>query len=98
QVVYPSKDGTPITMFLVHRRGLELNGDNPTVLTGYGGFNISRTPSFQAALPLWLDAGGLYALPNLRGGGEYGEDWHQAGMLEHKQNVFDDFISAAEWL
>jgi prolyl oligopeptidase len=95
---YTSKDGTRISMFLVHRRGLERDGDTPTLLTGYGGFNISRTPAFNAALLLWLDAGGLYALPNLRGGGEYGEAWHQAGMLERKQNVFDDFIAAAEWL
>jgi prolyl oligopeptidase len=95
---YASKDGTPISMFLVHRRGFERDGNAPTLLTGYGGFNISRTPAFNAALLQWLDAGGLYALPNLRGGGEYGEAWHQAGMLERKQNVFDDFIAAAEWL
>jgi prolyl oligopeptidase len=85
-------------MFLVHKRDLVLDGNIPTLLTGYGGFNISRTPMFVSALALWLDAGGLYALPNLRGGGEYGEAWHKAGMLEHKQNVFDDFIAAAEWL
>jgi prolyl oligopeptidase len=95
---YPSKDGTRISMFLVHKRDLVRDGNSPTLLTGYGGFNISRTPMFVSALALWLDAGGLYALPNLRGGGEYGEAWHQAGMLEHKQNVFDDFIAAAEWL
>ena len=77
---------------------LRSTANNPTLLTGYGGFNVSRTPMFDAALALWLDAGGLYALPNLRGGGEYGEAWHRAGMLEHKQNVFDDFIAAAEWL
>jgi prolyl oligopeptidase len=94
---YPSRDGTRISMFLIHRRGLTLR-DVPTVLTGYGGFNVSRTPTFIAALPLWLDAGGLYVLTNLRGGGEYGEAWHQAGMLGNKQNVFDDFIAAAEWL
>jgi prolyl oligopeptidase len=98
QVWYPSHDGTRVSMFLVHRPGLALDDDNPTVLTGYGGFNVSRTPAFMAAVPLWLDAGGVYALPNLRGGGEYGEAWHQAGMLERKQNVFDDFIAAAEWL
>ena len=95
---YPSADGTRISMFLVHRRGLALDGSNPTLLTGYGGFNVSRTPMFVSALPLWLDAGGVYALANLRGGGEYGEDWHQAGMLGNKQNVFDDFVAAAEWL
>jgi prolyl oligopeptidase len=95
---YTSRDGTRISIFLVHRRGLKRAGNVPTLLTGYGGFNVSRTPAFNSALPLWLDAGGLYALPNLRGGGEYGEKWHRAGMLEHKQNVFDDFIAAAEWL
>jgi prolyl oligopeptidase len=95
---YPSKDGTRISMFLIHRRGLTLDANTPTLLTGYGGFNVSRTPTFVSALPLWLDAGGVYALPNLRGGGEYGEAWHQAGMLGRKQNVFDDFIAAAEWL
>jgi prolyl oligopeptidase len=98
QVWYASKDGTRVSMFLVHRPDLPLDGHNPTLLTGYGGFNISRTPMFDASLMLWLDAGGVYALPNLRGGGEYGEAWHQAGMLERKQNVFDDFIAAAEWL
>jgi prolyl oligopeptidase len=85
-------------MFLVHRKGLELDGERPVYLTGYGGFNISRTPAFSATLFQWFEAGGVYALPNLRGGGEYGEEWHQAGMLERKQNVFDDFIAAAEWL
>jgi prolyl oligopeptidase len=96
---YPSKDGTRISAFLIHRRGVRTAlGNMPTLLTGYGGFNVSRTPTFVAALPLWLDAGGLYVLANLRGGGEYGEAWHQAGMLGHKQNVFDDFIAAAEWL
>ena len=98
QVHYPSRDGTRISMFLVHRKGLALDGDNPTVLTGYGGFNISEGPGFVAALPAWLEAGGVYALPNLRGGGEYGEAWHRAGMLGEKQNVFDDFVAAAEWL
>jgi prolyl oligopeptidase len=94
---YTSRDGTRISIFLVHRRGLAL-GDTPTLLTGYGGFNVSRTPTFVSALPLWLDAGGLYAVANLRGGGEYGEAWHRAGMLAKKQNVFDDFIAAGEWL
>ena len=98
QVHYPSRDGTPISMFLVHRRDLARDGGNPTVLTGYGGFNISEGPDYAAALPAWLAAGGVYALPNLRGGGEYGEAWHRAGMLGNKQNVFDDFIAAAEWL
>ncbi len=98
QVWYPSVDGTWISMFLVHRPGVSATGQNPTVLTGYGGFNVSRTPSFEPALGPFLDAGGVYALPNLRGGGEYGEPWHRAGMLAHKQNVFDDFRCAAEWL
>jgi prolyl oligopeptidase len=95
---YTSRDGTRVSIFVVHARGLTFDGRAPTLLTGYGGFNVSRTPMFVAALPLWLDAGGVYALPNLRGGGEYGEAWHQAGMLERKQNVFDDFIAAGEWL
>ena len=94
---YTSRDGTRVSVFFVPRRGLPL-GDCPTLLTGYGGFNVSRTPGFVAALPVWLDAGGLYVVANLRGGGEYGEAWHRAGMLERKQNVFDDFIAAAEWL
>jgi prolyl oligopeptidase len=98
QVRYPSKDGTEIPMFLVHRKGIRLDGDNPTLLTGYGGFNLSRTPSYSAATALWAEAGGVYALPSLRGGGEFGEAWHQAGMLEKKQNVFDDFVAAARWL
>ena len=95
---YTSRDGTRVSIFLVHRRDLDFDEPRPTILTGYGGFNVSRTPMFVAALPMWLDAGGLYALPNLRGGGEYGAAWHRAGMLERKQNVFDDFVSAAEWL
>jgi prolyl oligopeptidase len=95
---YTSRDGTRVSMFLVHRRGLVRDGNNPTLLTGYGGFSVSRTPTFVSALPLWLDSGGVYALANLRGGGEYGEAWHQAGMLDRKQNVFDDFIAAAEYL
>ncbi len=98
QVWYPSKDGTIISMFLVHRKGLPRTGDTPTLLTGYGGFNISETPAFSAPLFQWVEAGGLFALPNLRGGGEYGDAWHEAGMLGKKQNVFDDFIAAAQWL
>jgi len=98
QVSYVSKDGTAVSMFLVHHAGLPLNGDNPTYLTGYGGFNISMTPSFSRSLLLWLEHGGVVAIPNIRGGGEYGEGWHQAGILASKQNSFDDFIGAAEWL
>ncbi|MEA2725274.1 MAG: prolyl oligopeptidase [Gemmatimonadales bacterium] len=98
QVSYPSSDGTAISMFLVHRRGLVRNGDNPTYLTAYGGFNISMTPAFSRSLLLWLERGGVVAVPNIRGGGEYGEGWHQAGILANKQNSFDDFIAAAEWL
>jgi len=98
QVTYPSRDGTGVSMFLVHRNGLGLTGDNPTYLTGYGGFNISMTPGFSRSLLLWVESGGVVAVPNLRGGGEYGESWHQAGMLARKQNSFDDFIAAAEWL
>lgn len=98
QVWYPSKDGTKISMFLVHKKGLKLDGNNPTLLTGYGGFNSSKTPLFYRNRFMWLESGGVLAVPNLRGGGEYGEEWHKAGMLENKQNVFDDFISAAEWL
>jgi prolyl oligopeptidase len=98
QVKYPSKDGTQITMFLSHRKGLRPDGKTPTLLYAYGGFNISLTPTFNASRFLFLEKGGLIAIPNLRGGGEYGEGWHQAGMLGKKQNVFDDFIAAAEWL
>jgi prolyl oligopeptidase len=98
QVWAPSKDGTKVSMFLVHKRGLPRDGQRPTLLTGYGGFNIDMTPSYSSARFVWLERGGLLAIPNLRGGGEYGEAWHQAGMLERKQNVFDDFIAAAEWL
>ncbi len=98
QVWFPSKDGTRISMFLVHRTGIEKNGALPTLLSGYGGFNVNMTPAFSATLFQWFEAGGVYALPNLRGGGEYGDLWHEAGMLERKQNVFDDFIAAAEWL
>ena len=85
-------------MFVVRRKGLARDGANPTYLTGYGGFTVNETPRFSALAALWVESGGVYAVPNLRGGAEYGEAWHKAGMLEHKQNVFDDFIAAAEWL
>jgi prolyl oligopeptidase len=97
QVWYPSKDGTSVSMFLVHRKGLARDGERPVLLTGYGGFNISLTPAFDPANFVFLDRGGIYAVANLRGGGEYGEAWHQAGMFGRKQNVFDDFIAAAGW-
>lgn len=98
QVWYPSKDGTKIPMFLAHAKGLKLDGSHPTLLTGYGGFNISSTPGFNPFAATWIASGGVFALANLRGGGEFGEAWHHAGMLEKKQNVFDDFIAAGEWL
>ena len=98
QVFYASKDGTRIPMFLVHARGLERNGDNPTLLYGYGGFNVSMTPKFSVSVVSWLEMGGVWAVANLRGGGEYGKEWHDAGRLAHKQNVFDDFVAAAEHL
>ncbi|MBX5481576.1 MAG: S9 family peptidase [Myxococcaceae bacterium] len=98
QVWYPSKDGTKISMFLVHRRDAKRDGQNPVLLYGYGGFDISLTPSFMSSLYPWLEAGGIYAMPNLRGGGEYGKAWHDAGRLDKKQNVFDDFIAAADYL
>ena len=98
QVFYESKDGTRVPMFITHKTGLELNGQNPTLLYGYGGFSISLTPAFSVGNLVWMEMGGIYAVPNLRGGGEYGEEWHQAGTKLHKQTVFDDFIAAAEWL
>lgn len=98
QVWYTSKDGARIPMFLAHAKGIKLDGSNPTLLTGYGGFNLSSTPNFNSFAAAWLANGGVYAVANLRGGGEFGEEWHHAGMLEKKQNVFDDFIAAAEWL
>jgi prolyl oligopeptidase len=98
QVFYASKDGTKVPMFITHKKGLKLDGNNPTVLYGYGGFDISLTPGFSVGNLVWMEMGGIYAQANLRGGGEYGEEWHQAGMKLKKQNVFDDFIAAAEWL
>jgi prolyl oligopeptidase len=98
QVWYESRDGTRVPMFLVHKKGLELNGDNPAYLTGYGGFNVSLTPGFNGSAIFAVEQGMVYARPNLRGGGEFGKEWHRAGMFENKQNAFDDFIAAAEWL
>jgi prolyl oligopeptidase len=98
QVRYPSKDGTSIPMFLAHKKDLPRDGKNPTLLYGYGGFNVSLTPGFAAWVGPFIERGGVYAVANLRGGGEFGEAWHRAGMLEKKQNVFDDFIAAAEYL
>ncbi len=98
QLWFSSKDGTRVPMFVFHKKGLELNGKNPTLLTGYGGFNVSMTPSFVGDRYSWLERGGVFAVANLRGGAEFGEDWHRAGMLDKKQNVFDDFIAAAEFL
>ena len=98
QVFYSSKDGTQVPMFITYKKGIQLDGNNPTYLYAYGGFNISITPSFSVGMLVWMEMGGVYAVPNLRGGGEYGEEWHQAGTKLNKQNVFDDFIAAAEWL
>ncbi len=98
QVFYKSKDGTRIPMFITHRRGLKLDGNNPTILYGYGGFDIPITPVFSVSNLVWLEMGGIYAVAILRGGGEFGREWHEAGMQDRKQNVFDDFIAAGEWL
>jgi len=98
QVFYNSKDGTRVPMFITGRKGYRLDGSNPAYLYGYGGFDIPLTPAFSASQLVWMEMGGLVAIANLRGGGEYGEEWHLAGTKLHKQNVFDDFIAAAEWL
>lgn len=98
QVFFESKDGTRVPMFITHQKNVELNGDNPTILHGYGGFTVNLTPGFSMSRLSWIKNGGVYVVANLRGGNEYGEEWHQAGMLGNKQNVFDDFIAAAEWL
>lgn len=98
QVFYPSKDGTKIPMFITHKKGIKLDGNNPTLLYGYGGFNISLTPVFSISKVVWMEMGGVYAQPNIRGGGEYGKDWHRAAVKTKRQVAFDDFIAAAEWL
>src|SRR5690606_6275703 len=98
QVFYNSKDGTKIPMIITHKKGLKMDGQNPTILYGYGGFNISLTSGFRIGNAVWMEQGGIYAVPNLRGGGEYGKKWHNAGTQMKKQNVFDDFIAAAEYL
>lgn len=98
QIFYTSRDGTQVPMTIVHRKGMKLDGNNPTVLYGYGGFNISLTPAFSVSNLVWMEMGGVYAVPNLRGGGEYGREWHEGGQRLSKQNVFDDFIGAAQWL
>ena len=98
QVFYTSKDGTRVPMFITHKKGLKLDGNNPTYLYGYGGFNVAMTPYFSVSSLVWMEMGGVYAMPGIRGGGEYGKAWHEAGMKLNRQNVFDDFIAAAEWL
>jgi len=98
QLWYSSKDGTKVPMFIFHKKGLALDGKSPTLLTGYGGFNVSSTPDFRSGRFVWLEHGGVFAVANLRGGAEFGEEWHRAGMLDKKQNVFDDFTAAAEYL
>ena len=98
QVFYHSRDGTRVPMFITHKKGLKLNGNNPTYLYGYGGFNAAMTPYFSVTRLVWMEMGGVFAMPNIRGGGEYGKEWHEAGMKLNRQNVFDDFIAAAEWL
>ena len=98
QVFVESPDGTKVPMFIVHRKGLELNGNNPTLLYGYGGFNVSQTPWFSTSRTVWLDAGGVWCLANIRGGGEYGKEWHESAIKTKRQNAYDDFIACAEWL
>jgi prolyl oligopeptidase len=98
QVFYTSKDGTKVPMFITYKKGVKLDGNNPTYLYGYGGFSVSLSPAFSVGNLVWMEMGGVYAQPNLRGGGEYGEEWHREGMKLNKQNVFDDFIAAAQWL
>src|SRR5207245_396665 len=98
QVFYTSKDETRVPMFLTHRRGLQLDGRNPTYLYGYGGFEIALTPAYTPSVQAWMEEGGVYAVANIRGGGEYGRPWREAAMRTKRQNAFDDFIAAAEWL
>ena len=98
QVFYKSKDGTKVPMIITYKKGIKMDGTNPTILYGYGGFNVSLTPSFSLSRAVWMENGGIWAVPNLRGGGEYGKEWHDAGTQMKKQNVFDDFIAAAEYL